>query len=1273
MPPGNSPPSPDRRGRFAGRWAGLFSRFRDSRWPADAAPVAALLAVSCWLTGHLFDWKHSVLTGDLPGSWAWFYWLKQSIVAFHQLPTWSPLWSGGIPFFGMVAPGSYLLVLPFYLVTGEIPAAFDLAIIVVFALAGGSMYAYLRRLSGNRLCSFLGAAIYLVLPVHSNAMLFWGHLDLCAAYALAPLVLLFTDRSLDGMRSADLILAALTLSCLLLAHIEYALIFTLFYVCYLAFALAVRRAGWRRTLGLLAGNKAATAISFLILLLPLSFYLVCLTQYHQFSGLTPDQVEGGLYTYTFRHFGDAFQARLSGGLQGYSEMPEVDYYCGGASFLVFLSSLAFVLREKGEGRARLLFFLMMALTSLILCLGAFGPLYSGLTWVVPLFSGMRAPVRLYYVFAICLPILFSLSFLSLARLLDSAPRVPARLSRLIRYGAPVVLVVALVLDFSPYLGFYRNNMVNEEAFNRVSSFVAERIRADNQAAGSLPGDNVSRVLVLPSGAMPDRISRLDQDADGQFTIEVSQTWLPWNQYQAADDFSATVYDRILYSQDSLEFYSELLFNDYVMTYEQRLPSGSRDESYAELMDYLEQTLDSICGGGSGILADRGSLDTQYYRVHLYRTNHDPSARARFYALGDTLLMSGGDGGAPHSLAGIYDTARGLAPQLTPQSFLDRVAVVSGESGLLAPSASGAAVDGWLDYGGRLLLLQNDGVTARVLEAEDCQAEGWDRVDRRPEWGIQSSGVDMALPDATGREDNFLKQDFQIESEGAWIVSTSYLSSHDTGIVEVYIDEALVDTIDTSGLSMGLRSHAVTVELDPGRHQLRLAGRSRGYVTEEGEAAGAGWVEVDRTVLLNQAWLPEVSARSESLWSDIARLVVGASAPFQSFEAEDMENEEWVRIGREESQSVAASGVTMAVPDAAADPGNRLSRHFLIGQAGDWALSVTYLSYADTGTLLVYVDDKLVDTIETSGPALALRDDIIPLSLGEGIHRVTLAGAHSSEAAATGSGGNWVEVDAVRLMDLEHAFDIVGQAGRQWAGMADGLGDSRVDSWATEAEYCESAGWIELDREEEWGLPTSGSTMAVGDASAQAGNYIGWRFFLARAGDWSIDAIYLADVNTGVMQIYVDGLLVDQADTSGPGLAVDTRQIRLALGEGPHEIRIAGAPGARGAWVEVDRIVCRNQGQAVAPAEEPAADPAIISGITLTPRSIRLDLETAEEGILSTAYYANPWWRAYVDGRETEVLTVNGVLAGCRVPAGRHHVEFIYDYPAPANFFSLWPR
>ena len=295
---------------------------------ADAASVLVLLGLSLFLMRFLFDWNSSVLASDLSGAWAWFYWFKESLLGFDRFPAWSPLWMGGMPFFGIVPPAGFVLIIPLYLLTGDIPGAYHLGTILAFSVSGLTMYAYLRHLSQRRLVSFLGAVLYLTLPVHMSSMMFWGHFEILCAYAVIPLVLLLTDRWLDGRGQVNLMLLAVAVGLTLLLQIEYALIFLLFYIPYLVFALAVRHMGPRSLLALASRSKAGVAICLLVLLVPLLFYVTVLSEYGQFSSLTPEQVEGGLWVYTLRHFGDPFQDRLAGGLQGYFSMSTADYYAG---------------------------------------------------------------------------------------------------------------------------------------------------------------------------------------------------------------------------------------------------------------------------------------------------------------------------------------------------------------------------------------------------------------------------------------------------------------------------------------------------------------------------------------------------------------------------------------------------------------------------------------------------------------------------------------------------------------------------------------------------------------------------------------------------------------------------------------------------------------------------------------------------------------------------------------------------------------------------------
>jgi hypothetical protein len=217
-------------------------------------------------------------------------------------------------------------------------------------------------------------------------------------------------------------------------------------------------------------------------------------------------------------------------------------------------------------------------------------------------------------------------------------------------------------------------------------------------------------------------------------------------------------------------------------------------------------------------------------------------------------------------------------------------------------------------------------------------------------------------------------------------------------------------------------------------------------------------------------------------------------------------------------------------------------------------------------------------------------------------------------------------------------------------------------------------------------------MAVPDVTQVEDNYLEKSFLIGKEGNRTLSISYLTYVDTGKMAVYVDGKLIDTVDTYGTSLAKETYTTELFLGAGLHTIRLVGeksdrniTTGSKGNWVEADRIVIENVDQAIAGAseddsvapndtitEDPSAE-TTISNFKLSPRGISLDVDATEDGILSVAYYYNPWWRVYVDGKETEVLKINGIFAGCYVGKGQHHIKFIYNYPSPVNLFSLLPR
>ena len=55
-----------------------------------------------------------------------------------------------------------------------------------------------------------------------------------------------------------------------------------------------------------------------------------------------------------------------------------------------------------------------------------------------------------------------------------------------------------------------------------------------------------------------------------------------------------------------------------------------------------------------------------------------------------------------------------------------------------------------------------------------------------------------------------------------------------------------------------------------------------------------------------------------------------------------------------------------------------------------------------------------------------------------------------------------------------------------------------------------------------------------------------------------------------------------------------------------------------------------------------------------------NIETAEDTFVNFSQCYYPGWKAYVDGVETELYEVNGLIMGMEVPAGNHEIRFVYE-------------
>ncbi|WP_352415441.1 YfhO family protein [Oscillibacter ruminantium] len=73
-----------------------------------------------------------------------------------------------------------------------------------------------------------------------------------------------------------------------------------------------------------------------------------------------------------------------------------------------------------------------------------------------------------------------------------------------------------------------------------------------------------------------------------------------------------------------------------------------------------------------------------------------------------------------------------------------------------------------------------------------------------------------------------------------------------------------------------------------------------------------------------------------------------------------------------------------------------------------------------------------------------------------------------------------------------------------------------------------------------------------------------------------------------------------------------------------------------------------------------SDAVQISNIDFAYNDITATVDTSEDTFVNFSQCYYPGWKAYVDGEETELHMVNGLIMGMEVPAGTHAIQFAYQ-------------
>lgn len=577
--------------------------------------IVAYFTIITLIVFHDVVFQDNFFLNDTLGYKTWVNWLAWGLGNHGQIPNWSPLWSSGIPF-PNIAFLTPFLVIAFFKTFMDIYSAISFSFFVVFALAGVTMFIYVKHITKSWLAGIAAGSFYIIFPPHT-VMYGLGHFEAAFAYMLMPLLIWQTEKFFDRPTTLN---AAFISGIALLTFTNQpslTVIYLTFYAFYLAFCIIRKRNSITRIIRIIIESirqKASVLQTLSRASMPIKRSLgILLTAWFLFnlfaqyfvitesvgiSALLPEDDKQTKAQYSIDSKANSFFVAPTDPMIGWAE-PSSEWYLTPISLLILIVSPLLLLYNR-EARRYWTFIVFAEIVSIIyLDLAVFDSIsYNTLNTIMPDLSELRVLLRFLYVFVFAVSVLSGILMSNLVRFGPNAS--DQRRDSIIFKSIIMVLVVGsfAFYIYPSYLNYYDFRIIPKDDLENIcSSF--NNLHKDN--------DRPVRVLTL---AYYGNWIVAEQCADPDNKIEVTSDWLYWSNFRGNELYNQNLLDRIwIFDPTSIEFVRSQGVTHIALLDHSNYPFVAPPEGVAALKSFLD--------GRTEELIFEEEVAGSFYKLYLY--------------------------------------------------------------------------------------------------------------------------------------------------------------------------------------------------------------------------------------------------------------------------------------------------------------------------------------------------------------------------------------------------------------------------------------------------------------------------------------------------------------------------------------------------------------------------------------------------------------------------------------------------------------------------------